>query len=214
VAYAIQLADAIATVEAAGGTVTMPAPTPPPSTLPSGALPAPLNLPAGPYSLSGTPNVIFAGGVLNWDDDFSYGGLTHSIVADPLGTGRKVLKCVTPQGTGGVQPGYQNPPGSGNVFPTAGIAFLNVDIMVTTANNTFVSACLGAGDAAIPGAQEVTVQNFGGPLTVGAYVRYKIPTGAAGYNLGAASVLKTMLQENDVLVGNEYFIDNWFWSED
>lgn len=185
-------------------------------------LPAPSNLPVGPYSVAGTPDVVFAGGVLNWPVDFSYGGLQHTIAPSPTGSGKMVLQCTTPNGQGGWQPGYQNPPPpyvgtpvlgtTYNVFPTAGLNFLNLDVYVTMANCTFVSAFLGASDSAIPGAQEVTMEKFGGPLVVGSWVRLKIPLGSTGYNLGGVPVLKFNAQENIEHPGNIFYFDNVFFS--
>jgi hypothetical protein len=205
----------------------VPAPVPPPvSSPPSSAdLPVPVNLPAGPYSVAGTPDVVFAGGVLNWPTtaDFTYGGLVRAIAASPTGSGKMVLKLTTPNGQGGWQPGYQNPPPpySGtpvlgttyNTYSTAGKNFLNLDVYVTMANCTFVSAFLAANDSAIPGANVVTMEKFGGPLVVGSWVRLKIPLGIAGYNLPAGqSVLKFSAQENIEHPGNVFYVDNVFFS--
>lgn len=186
----------------------------------TGSLPAP-NLPAGPYSYAATPQVVFAGGVLNWPVDFTYGGLVHSIVDDPLGSGAKVLECSTPAGTGGWQPGYQNPPPpyvgtpvlgtTYNVFATKGYSYLNADVLVTEQNCTFLSAFLGASDSAIPGAVTVTMEKFGSQLTVGSWVRWKIPLGEGGYNLGGAPVLKFNVQENNPMPGNKFYFNNVFF---
>jgi hypothetical protein len=212
---------------AAGYTVTAPVviqPPPPPLPPPTGGdLPTPANLPAGPYSVAGTPDVVFAHGVLNWPVDFSYGGLQHSIAPSPTGSGKQVLKCVTPQGQGGWQPGYQNPPPpyagtpvlgtTYNVYSTVGKNFLNLDVLVTVANCTFVGGFLGANDDPIPGQLGgFAWEKFGGPLVVGSFVRLKIPLGAAGFNIAGDPVLKFNVQENIEHIGNVFYFDNVFFS--
>jgi hypothetical protein len=214
----------VAAVAAAIGTPVVSPPPPPP---PSGSdLPAPANLPAGPYSVAGTPDVVFAGGVLNWPVDFSYGGLQHSIVPSPTGSGRMVLMLSTPQGTGGWQPAYQNPPPGSpgwvnppvlgvtyKTYDTTGKAFLNLDVLVTLANCTFVGQFMAANDGPIPGQiGGIVWEKFGGPLVVGKFVRLKLPLGPACFNIEGASVLKWNFQENNPIPGNKFYVDNAFFS--
>jgi hypothetical protein len=161
-------------------------------------------------------DTVFANGVMNWPVDFSYGGLQKSVVADPQ-TRKKVLQLSTPQGTGGWQPGYQSPwplPPSGQyvVYDTTGRNFLNISIKVTKPGCTFLSAFLGATDSAIPGANVVTMEKFGPALVVGQWITYKIPLGAAGYNIAGVKVLKFNVQENNPIVGNIIYVDNVFFS--
>jgi hypothetical protein len=217
----------VAAIAAAVSAPVVAPPPPPPPVPPSGSdLPVPPNLPAGPYSVAGTPDVVFARGVLNWPVDFTYGGLQYTVAASPTDSGKMVLKLSTPQGTGGWQPGYQNPPPGSptwveppvlgvtyKTYDTTGKNFLNLDVYVTMANCTFLSAFLAANDSAIPGANVVTMEKFGGPLVVGKFVRLKIPLGIAGYNLPAGQkVLKFNVQENNPMPGNVFYIDNAFFS--
>lgn len=188
-------------VSAIAAAVSAPVVTPPPAVTPP------------PPVTTGNANVVYANGVLNWQVPFSYGGILLNYAAKDPADGHTCLAVTTPTGSGGWQPGYQNPPGSQSVYDTTGQAFFNISIKVTTANNTFISQFLGANDSAIPGETMVTLEKFGGPLVIGQWVKLKIALGAGGYNLPAGvKVLKFNVQENNPIAGNVYYIDNVYFS--
>jgi hypothetical protein len=171
------------------------------------SVPAPVLPPVLPTQPLAADNV-YVNGVYGWPENFNYGqGLivNTTFYVDPDDHLPSIQVLMT-QGQGGIQPGYQNPPGSATVYDTTGRTHLSLTIKARQPGTGYVSGFMGAGDTVIPGSNEVLLANYG-TFVIGQYVTFSIPLGAGGYNLPpGAKILKYMIQKNGAAVGDEYDI--------
>jgi hypothetical protein len=213
VQYTIQLSDAIATVEAAGGVVTMPS-TPPPVTPPPPGLPT--------TALGGA---VFVNGTNYWVGNYNYGGIVQNLADTSMGPsyGKDIL--LTNSGSGG---GYQPYVAANQFFDTTNQEFLYLQLQSALANQAWIMNVAGVGDVVV-GTPRLDPSQYryatatlgpnpkitavGAGWTPGVWNLYKIPVHNGGFALSATQVIiKFSVQDESGATGTRWAAQQTYWS--
>jgi hypothetical protein len=124
--------------------------------------------------------VVLSAGKFHWSGNFNYGGsIEKDAVTDPQGVlSSSFTATALPSGGGGWLPFRSS------FFNTTGYKFLQLTLKPTRAGQSWqLVQPENPGDIPVPGANSVTVENYGPAPVVGQYGVYKIPLGVGGLNL-------------------------------
>jgi len=210
VPYAIQTADAVATLQAEGYTVT------PPSTSPVNPPP-----PVNPSPPASGADLVLSNGQLNkasyWVGDFSYdlGSETYGATAPDGSTALKIVANSngSPPGGGGWQPYYQTP-GAAQAGGFTPLAFLNVTMWATRPQQEWLYGVQGTGDQVIPGASPPAAGTQFNATAIGSWQTYKLPVSVPA----GATIEKFRIQDqlpwvnSSESAGNTWYVKDAWWS--
>lgn len=132
--------------------------------------------------------IVMTSGVFKWDKNFNYGGITETDGVTFAGQACTMFTGVTPGGGGGWNPVK-------NVFfNTTGYNFLQITLAPSRAGQSWQlnqpeTPVNGVNDTPVPGANSVTIENYGPKPVVGVFATYKIPLHAGGLNMVAGQLV-------------------------